>query len=64
VKFVRKCQNSSEVNNDPEFMAALRPPDERGDDGGLYYRPVASDKASPAGTRKITDRRRSSASAR
>jgi squalene-hopene/tetraprenyl-beta-curcumene cyclase len=27
-----------------------------GDDGGLYYAPVASDKASPAGTKKVADK--------
>lgn len=57
VKFVRKCQNSSEVNNDPEFLAALKAAGMSvGDDGGLYYKPVASDKASPAGLKKITDK--------
>jgi len=54
VKFVRKCQNNSEVNRDPEFLAELKAKNMTvGDDGGLYYAPVASEKASPAGTRKI-----------
>jgi squalene-hopene/tetraprenyl-beta-curcumene cyclase len=54
VKFVRKCQNNSEVNQDPEFLAELKAKNMAiGDDGGLYYAPVASDKASPAGTKKV-----------
>lgn len=54
VKFVRKCQNNSEVNNDPAFLAELKEKNMTvGDDGGLYYAPVASDKASPAGTKKV-----------
>jgi squalene-hopene/tetraprenyl-beta-curcumene cyclase len=57
VKFVRKCQNNSEVNKDPEFLAELKAKNMAvGDDGGLYYSPVASDKASPAGTKKIADK--------
>jgi squalene-hopene/tetraprenyl-beta-curcumene cyclase len=54
VKFVRKCQNNTETNNDPEFIAALKAKGMSiGDDGGLFYAPVASEKASPAGTKKI-----------
>ncbi|MBV8879355.1 MAG: terpene cyclase/mutase family protein [Planctomycetaceae bacterium] len=54
VKFVRKCQNNSEINKDPEFLAELKAKNMAvGEDGGLYYAPVASDKASPAGTKKI-----------
>ncbi|HVR83902.1 MAG TPA: prenyltransferase/squalene oxidase repeat-containing protein [Planctomycetota bacterium] len=57
VKFVRKCQNNSEVNRDPEFLAELKAKNMAvGDDGGLYYAPVASDKASPAGTKKVADK--------
>jgi squalene-hopene/tetraprenyl-beta-curcumene cyclase len=57
VKFVRKCQNNSEVNRDPEFLAELKARNMAvGDDGGLYYAPVASEKASPAGTKKVTDK--------
>jgi squalene-hopene/tetraprenyl-beta-curcumene cyclase len=57
VQFVRKCQNNSEVNQDPEFLAALKKANMAvGDDGGLYYTPVASDKASPAGTKKVADK--------
>ena len=57
VQFVRKCQNSSEVNKDPEFVAALKKANMAiGDDGGLYYTPVASEKASPAGTKKVADK--------
>ena len=57
VKFVRKCQNNSEINKDPEFMAELKKANMAvGDDGGLYYAPVASEKASPAGTKKVIDK--------
>jgi squalene-hopene/tetraprenyl-beta-curcumene cyclase len=57
VKFVRKCQNNSEVNKDPEFLAELKAKNMAvGDDGGLYYAPVASEKASPAGTKKVADK--------
>ena len=57
VKFVRKCQNNSEVNNDPEFVEALKKVGMSvGNDGGLYYAPVASDKASPAGLKKVADK--------
>jgi len=57
VKFVRKCQNNSEVNNDPEFVEALKKAGMSvGNDGGLYYAPVASDKASPAGLKKVADK--------
>jgi len=49
VQFVRKCQNNSEVNNDPAFVEALKKANMAvGNDGGLYYTPVASDKASLA----------------
>ncbi len=57
VEFVRKCQNSSEVNTDPQFVAALK---EKGltvgEDGGLYYAPIADPKLQKAGTKKISDR--------
>jgi squalene-hopene/tetraprenyl-beta-curcumene cyclase len=57
VKFVRKCQNNSEVNTDPAFVAELKAKGlSVGNDGGLYYAPVASDKASPAGTKKVADK--------
>ncbi|HLY12610.1 MAG TPA: prenyltransferase/squalene oxidase repeat-containing protein [Planctomycetota bacterium] len=57
VKFVRKCQNNSEVNNDPEFLAELKAKNMSvGEDGGLYYAPVASEKASPAGTKMVANK--------
>ena len=57
MKFVRKCQNNSEVNKDPEFLAELKAKNMTvGDDGGLFYAPVASDKASPAGLKKVADK--------
>jgi squalene-hopene/tetraprenyl-beta-curcumene cyclase len=57
VKFVRKCQNNSEVNTDPEFLEALKKANMAvGNDGGLYYAPVAGEKASPGGLKKIADK--------
>ena len=57
VEFVRKCQNSSEVNTDPAFVASLK---EKGlavgEDGGLYYTPIADPALQKAGTKKIADR--------
>jgi squalene-hopene/tetraprenyl-beta-curcumene cyclase len=57
VEFVRKCQNSSEVNADAAFVASLK---EKGltvgEDGGLYYAPIADPKLQKAGTRKIADK--------
>ncbi len=57
VEFVRKCQNSSEVNTDREFVAALAKAGlSVGNDGGLYYGPLADPAAQKAGTRKVADR--------
>lgn len=57
VEFVRKCQNSSEVNTDPQFAAALKAKGlSVGDDGGLYYGPYADSTLQKAGTKKIADR--------
>ena len=57
VEFVRKCQNSAEVNSDPAFVAELKKAGLAvGNDGGLYYQPTADAKASPAGTKKIADK--------
>jgi len=57
VTFVRKCQNSTEINTDAEFVAALKKAGlSVGDDGGLYYTPVPNAKASPAGTCKVIDK--------
>jgi squalene-hopene/tetraprenyl-beta-curcumene cyclase len=57
VEFVKKCQNSSEVNTDAAFVASLK---EKGltvgEDGGLYYAPIADPKLQKAGTRKIADK--------
>lgn len=56
-EFVRKCQNSSEVNTDPEFLASLKAKNLAvGDDGGLYYTPVADPTLQKAGTKKIADK--------
>ncbi|HEV3027308.1 MAG TPA: hypothetical protein VG457_07020, partial [Planctomycetota bacterium] len=57
VKYVRKCQNNSETNNDPEFVAELKSKGlVVGDDGSLYYSTVADPKAQKAGTKKIADK--------
>lgn len=57
VEFVRKCQNSSEVNTDKEFAAKLQKAGlSIGDDGGLFYAPLADRKEAKAGTVKIADR--------
>ncbi|RPH41363.1 MAG: hypothetical protein EHM91_10215 [Planctomycetota bacterium] len=57
VKFVRKCQNNSEVNTDPEFVGQLKAKGlSVGDDGGLYYGPIADPAAQKAGTKKIADK--------
>lgn len=56
-EFVRKCQNNSEVNTDPAFVSALREKGMAvGDDGSLYYTPVADGAVQKAGTRRIADR--------
>lgn len=57
VEFVKKCQNNSEVNTDPAYLALLKKNGLSLDDqGGLYYQPTGDAKASPAGTRKIADK--------
>ena len=57
VKFVRKCQNNTEVNTDPAFIEELKKAGlSIGNDGGLFYSPVAGKGASPAGTVKISDK--------
>ena len=56
-EFVRKCQNNSEINKDPEFLAALKEKGMSvGRDGSLYYTPVADGAVQKAGTRKVADR--------
>lgn len=56
-EFVRKCQNNSETNTDPEFVASLKAKNlVVGDDGGLYYTPVADPSLQKAGTRKLADK--------
>lgn len=57
VEFVRKCQNSSEVNTDAAFTAALQKAGlSVGNDGGLYYGPYADRDVQKAGTVKVADR--------
>ncbi|RPH47307.1 MAG: hypothetical protein EHM91_06080 [Planctomycetota bacterium] len=56
-EFVRKCQNNSEVNTDPLFLAALKEKGMSvGNDGSLYYTPEADGSVQKAGTRKIADK--------
>jgi squalene-hopene/tetraprenyl-beta-curcumene cyclase len=55
VKFVRKCQNNSEINNDPEFVAQLKAKGlVVGDDGSLYYAPDPGQLKT--GTKKVADK--------
>ncbi|HEX7898345.1 MAG TPA: prenyltransferase/squalene oxidase repeat-containing protein [Planctomycetota bacterium] len=57
VEFCRRCQNSTEVNKDPEFMAALKAKGMGvGNDGGLYYGPFADPAMQKAGVKKIADK--------
>lgn len=57
IEFVRKCQNNSETNTDPEYVASLKSKNlVVGEDGGLYYTPVADPALQKAGTRKIADK--------
>jgi squalene-hopene/tetraprenyl-beta-curcumene cyclase len=57
VEFVRKCQNASEVNNDPEWTAQLKAKGlSVGEDGGLYYSAIADPAQAKAGTKKVADR--------
>jgi hypothetical protein len=54
VEFVKRCQNNSETNTDKEFVAALAAKNMKiGDDGGLFYAPVADPAIHKAGTRII-----------
>jgi len=55
VQFVRKCQNNSEVNRDPEFVATLKAKGlVVGDDGSLYYAPDPTQIK--VGTKKVADK--------
>jgi squalene-hopene/tetraprenyl-beta-curcumene cyclase len=57
VQFVRQCQNNSETNTNPEFLAAMKAKGlSVGDDGSLFYSPVADAGAQKAGTRKVADK--------
>ncbi len=57
IKYVRRCQNSTEVNTDAEFLAELRKHGlSVGEDGGLYYAASGDPKIHKAATRKIADR--------
>lgn len=55
VEFARKCQNNTEVNKDPAFLAEMKKAGlSVGNDGGLIYDPLDA-KGGPAGTKKILD---------
>jgi squalene-hopene cyclase-like protein len=55
IEYVQKCQNNSETNNDPQFLARLKEKGlSVGDDGGLFYAADPGDLK--AGTVKITDK--------
>ena len=57
VQFVRQCQNNSETNKNPEFLAAMKAKGlSVGDDGSLFYAPIADPGAQKAGTRKVADK--------
>jgi squalene-hopene/tetraprenyl-beta-curcumene cyclase len=57
VEFVRRCQNSTEVNTDAAFIASLKEKGlSVGNDGGLFYAPLNDPALHKAGTRKIADR--------
>jgi squalene-hopene/tetraprenyl-beta-curcumene cyclase len=57
VEFCRRCQNSTEVNTDPAFLAALKAKGMSvGNDGGLYYGPFADPAMQKAGVKKIADK--------
>jgi squalene-hopene/tetraprenyl-beta-curcumene cyclase len=57
VEFVKRCQNSTEVNTDPAFAASLKEKGlSVGNDGGLYYAPLNDPALHKAGTRKIADK--------
>lgn len=57
VKYVRRCQNSTEVNTDAEFVAELKKYGlSVGEDGGLYYAASGDPKIHKAATRKIADK--------
>jgi len=57
VQFVRTCQNNSETNKNPEFVAAMKAKGlSVGDDGSLYYAPIADAAAQKAGTKKVVDK--------
>jgi squalene-hopene/tetraprenyl-beta-curcumene cyclase len=55
IEYVAKCQNNSETNNDPAFLARLKEKNlSVGDDGGLFY--AANPDDVRGGTVKITDK--------
>jgi len=55
IEYVQKCQNNSETNNDPQYLARLKEKGlSVGDDGGLFYAADPGDMK--AGTVKLTDK--------
>ena len=57
VEFARKCQNNTEVNNDPVWLAELAEQKlSVGNNGGLFYHRSADPGSHKAGIVKIADR--------
>jgi squalene-hopene/tetraprenyl-beta-curcumene cyclase len=56
-EYVRKCQNSTDVNKDPALLAAFKEKGlSVGNEGDLYYTAEPNGGLQKAGTRKIADR--------
>jgi len=57
IEYVKRCQNSSEVNKDAAFIAKLKEKGlSIGDDGGLFYAANPDPAVHKAGTVKLADR--------
>lgn len=56
VEYVQKCQNNSETNSDPAWIAKLKEQGlSIGNDGGLFYAATADRDAHKAGVQKVID---------
>ncbi len=57
IEYVRRCQNSTEVNKDAAFVAKLKEKGlSIGDDGGLFYAANPDPAVHKAGTVKVVDK--------
>ncbi|MBI4563548.1 MAG: terpene cyclase/mutase family protein [Planctomycetes bacterium] len=57
VEYVERCQNNSETNDDPEFVAKLKEQGlSVGDDGGLFYAADPDRSVHKAGFVKVVDK--------